>query len=55
MSDNREKMAVAKDLRLLTLYKQHYRDKYNSGHLDSMYSCWGYYDGMTLERINGKK
>lgn len=43
--------SLTRDIRLLTLYKQHYLDKYSNG-LDSNYSCWGYYDGMDIAKIN---
>lgn len=36
-----------KDIRLITLYKQHYLDQYSKP-LQSEYSCWGYYDGMDI-------
>lgn len=35
------------DIRLLTLYKQHYRDVYNTS-LMCGYSCWGYFDGLDI-------
>lgn len=54
------------DIRLLTLYKQHYLDAYKDP-LACDYTCWGYFDGLdvrsveagplfsTLWRANGKK
>lgn len=38
------------DARLLTLYKQHYMDCYD-GKLCSDYSCWGYYDGLDIAKV----
>lgn len=38
------------DARLLTLYKQHYMDYYE-GKLWSDYSCWGYYDGLDIVKV----
>lgn len=35
------------DIRLLTLYKQHYRDVYDEP-LRCGYTCWGYYDGLDI-------
>lgn len=35
------------DIRLLTLYKQHYRDEYKTP-LKCDYCCWGYFDGMDI-------
>lgn len=48
-----------RDIRLLTLYKQHYLDEYDKT-LNSQITCLGYYDGLDLqkvdpEEINGKK
>lgn len=37
-----------KDIRILTLYKQHYFNYYGLP-LQSRYSCWGYYDGLDIE------
>lgn len=45
---------MTRDIRLLTLYKQHYLDKYLDM-LDSNYSCWGYYDGMDIAKIDKKE
>lgn len=42
------------DIRLLTLYKQHYLDRYENA-LPSHISCIGYYDGLDLEKIDDKK
>lgn len=36
------------DIRLLTLYKQHYRDTYDAA-ISFNYSCWGYFDGMDVK------
>lgn len=45
-----------KDILMLTLYKQHYRDEYGKdSSLKCDYSCWGYYDGMSLKKIEGQK
>lgn len=38
------------DIRLLTLFKQHYRDGYDTS-LESDYSCWGYFDGLDVSSI----
>lgn len=38
------------DVRLLTLYKQHYMDFYD-GKMCSEYSCWGYYDGLDITEV----
>lgn len=38
------------DVRVLTLYKQHYMDFYNQK-LYCDYSCWGYYDGMDVTEV----
>lgn len=38
------------DARLLTLYKQHYMDCYEE-ELCSDYSCWGYYDGLDIVKV----
>lgn len=35
------------DIRLLTLYKQHYRDVYDVP-LSCGYTCWGYFDGLDI-------
>lgn len=41
-----------RDVRLLTLYKQHYLDKYNEDSvLKADYSCIGYYDGMNIRKV----
>lgn len=44
---------MAYDIRLLTLYKQHYLDKYPTT-LNSNYSCWGYYDGMDISEVKAE-
>lgn len=38
-----------KDIRILTLYKQHYLDEYKRP-LISQYTCWGYYDGLDIKK-----
>lgn len=38
------------DIRLLTLFKQHYRDGYDTS-LKGHYSCWGYFDGLDISPI----
>lgn len=43
-----------KDLRLLTLYKQHYLDRYDRP-MKSKITCIGYYDGLDLEEIDNSK
>lgn len=43
-----------RDIRLLTLYKQHYMDSYDSS-LKCEYSCWGYYDGMDITEVESKE
>lgn len=42
---------MSRDIRMLTLYKQHYMDCYNEALDECQYSCWGYYDGMSIEPI----
>lgn len=44
------KMDKNADVRLLTLYKQHYMDKYDYP-LKCDYSCLGYYDGMSFTEV----
>lgn len=39
------------DIRILSLYKQHYFDHYIDPDMDSQYSCLGYYDGIGISRI----
>ena len=39
-----------RDIRLLTLYKQHYLDHYIKP-LQSQITCLGYYDGLDIEVI----
>ena len=42
---------IIQDIRIVSLYKQHYFDKYNTTmHTD--YSCWGYYDGISIVQID---
>lgn len=38
-----------KDIRMLTLMKQHYMDKYSTP-LECQMSCWGYYDGVNITK-----
>lgn len=38
------------DVRILTLSKQHYLDKYSSP-LKTRFTCLGYYDGIDIERV----
>lgn len=38
------------DIRILSLYKQHYFDTYNP-EMDNQYSCLGYYDGISISKI----
>lgn len=40
------------DIRLLTLYKQHYLDSYPNP-LKCDFSCWGYYDGISVLQPQG--
>lgn len=40
--------------KILTLYKQHYREKY-SHELDTEYSCFGYYDGLDISEVENEK
>ena len=40
--------------KILTLYKQHYREKY-SYELDTEYSCFGYYDGLDISEVENEK
>ena len=42
------------DLRILTLYKQHYMDEYPRP-LTCAYSCIGYYDGLDLTPVTSEK
>ena len=44
---------IMKDVRLLTLYKQHYLDYYGDN-LKSGVSCLGYYDGIDVKKIEDK-
>ena len=39
-----------KDVRLLTLYKQHYLDDYDVS-LKSQITCLGYYDGLDIKKV----
>ncbi len=39
---------------IITLYKQHYRKSYNIP-LSSQYSCWGYYDGLSIDPVDYDK
>ena len=42
---------IIQDIRIVSRYKQHYFDKYNTTmHTD--YSCWGYYDGISIVQID---
>ncbi len=45
---------MEKDLRMLTLFKQHYLNEYKLP-LKSDYSCWGYYDGLSISKVEQKK
>ena len=38
------------DIRILSLYKQHYFDHYNPN-MDNQFSCLGYYDGISVTEI----
>lgn len=42
---------MIRDIRVLILYKQHYLDEYKRDMERCQYSCWGYYDGMSVERV----
>lgn len=42
---------MQQDIRILSLYKQHYFDHYIDPKMDSQYSCLGYYDGIGIRRI----
>lgn len=42
---------MERDLRILTLFKQHYLNQYRNP-LKCQYSCWGYYDGMSVEKVD---
>lgn len=44
---------ICQDIRVLSLYKQHYFDHYDF-HMDDHYSCLGYYDGIGIKRIPQK-
>ena len=41
-----------RDIRMLILYKQHYMDQYKRPLTECQYSCWGYYDGMSIIEVN---
>lgn len=43
-----------RDIRLLTLYKQHYLDEYDAS-LECQYSCLGYYDGIDIKEVENKQ
>lgn len=43
-----------KDIRLLTLYKQHYLDDYVT-ELEADISCLGYYDGIDIDEVDEKE
>ena len=44
---------MTRDLRMLTLYKQHYLDSYDPENpMESDFSCWGYYDGMDIRKVD---
>lgn len=45
---------MERDLRILTLYKQHYLNVYDTP-LESEYSCWGYYDGISIKSMEKKE
>lgn len=47
-------METERDIRLLTLQKQHYLDKYTEP-LNSRFSCLGYYDGMDIREVKNEK
>lgn len=49
-----EKDSRIKGVKLLTLYKQHYLDKYEEL-LRCQYSCWGYFDGMDITDVKKAK
>ena len=51
MSEHKEYLTGVK---LLTLYKQHYLNKYPL-QLICQYSCWGYFDGMDIIDIKEGK
>ena len=42
-----ENAIVKGDIRILTLYKQHYFDQ-NDEPLKCQFTCWGYYDGLDV-------
>lgn len=41
------------DIRLLTLFKQHYLDDYSENSMPCQISCLGYYDGLNITEIKG--
>lgn len=41
---------ICQDIRVLSLYKQHYFDHYDPN-MDNHYSCLGYYDGIAIKEI----
>ena len=39
------------DIRIVSLYKQHYFDYYIDPEMNNQYSCLGYYDGIGICQI----
>ena len=39
------------DIRIVSLYKQHYFDHYTDPKMDNQYSCLGYYDGIGIKMV----
>lgn len=51
---DRERIRSHKGVKILTLYKQHYLERYERP-LECEYSCWGYYDGMSITEVKESK
>ncbi len=47
-------LADKSDIKVLIIYKQHYREKYEIP-LNSQFSCFGYYDGVSITSVNDLK
>lgn len=42
---------IIQDIRIISLYKQHYFDNY-APNMHTDYSCWGYYDGISITQVD---
>lgn len=49
-----EEMERLQDIRILSLYKQHYFDRYRFV-MECDYSCLGYYDGISITDVDLSK